>query len=282
MANYIKLVQSQAELTTFKASNDFVTPNVIAIYGDTIVDYNPYVVPIGPTPHDYSQDYFTIETLTSGTLNITNDNSTNGYLQYSLDDGETWSEEYGSIEDLSLNANDTLLIKGDITLDEGASDGNYMSYTGDFNVYGNIMSLVYGDNFANQTSLAGKDYIFSNFFAGNETLLSAENLILPATTLADWCYYCMFSGCISLTTAPELPATTLVDSCYNSMFNYCTSLTTVPTLPATTLADYCYYSMFWNCTNIEISATQTGDYQTPYRIPTTGTGSTATSGTIIS
>lgn len=248
MANYIKLVQSQAELTSFKASNDFITPNVTAIYGDIIVDYSPYVA----LPHDYSLDYFTIEALTSGTLNFTNDNSENGYLQYSLDDGETWSEEYGSIEDLSLNANDKLLIKGDITLDDGSSDGNYVSYTGDFNVYGNIMSLVYGDNFANQTSLAGKNYIFANLFYEyeNKTLLNTENLILPATTLANGCYFSMFSGCSLLTTTPELPATTLSYDCYGYMFSDCTSLTTAPELPATILFDGCYNCMFSGCTSL--------------------------------
>ena len=239
MANYIKLVQSQAELTAFKASESFITPNVTAIHNSLIVDYNPYVAPVGPTPHDYSQDYFTIEALTSGTFNFTNDNSEDGYLQYSLDDGETWSEEYGSIEDLSLNANDKLLIKGNITLDDGASDGNYVSYTGDFNVYGNIMSLVYGDNFANQTSLAGKDYIFAYLFSNNETLLSAENLILPATTLTDFCYFCMFHGCSSLTTAPELPATTLAESCYYGMFEDCISLNYIKCLATDISSEYC-------------------------------------------
>lgn len=34
----------------------------------------------------------------------------------------------------------------------------------------------------------------------------------------------MFSGCTSLTTAPELPATTLASNCYTSMFNYCSQL----------------------------------------------------------
>ena len=34
----------------------------------------------------------------------------------------------------------------------------------------------------------------------------------------------MFSGCTSLTTAPELPATTLATSCYAYMFDDCSSL----------------------------------------------------------
>ena len=60
----------------------------------------------------------------------------------------------------------------------------------------------------------------------------------------------MFNGCTSLTTAPELPATTLADNCYFHMFYGCTSLTKAPELPATTLADYCYLEMFYDCTNL--------------------------------
>ena len=73
---------------------------------------------------------------------------------------------------------------------------------------------------------------------------------LPATTLADSCYFYMFDGCTSLVTAPELPATTLANSCYESMFYGCTSLTTAPELPATTLAGSCYGYMFYGCTSL--------------------------------
>ena len=99
---------------------------------------------------------------------------------------------------------------------------------------------------------------------------------LPATILATGCYNSMFQGCTALTTAPELPSTTLAENCYDSMFEGCTSLTTAPALPATTLATGCYLEMFKDCTKIKLSATQTGEYQTAYRIPTTGTGTTAT------
>ena len=99
---------------------------------------------------------------------------------------------------------------------------------------------------------------------------------LPATTLATNCYIGMFSGCTSLTQAPALPATTLANSCYQSMFYGCTSLTQAPALPATTLAEYCYYRMFGNCTSLKLSNTKTGEYTQEYRIPSSGTGTTAT------
>ena len=99
------------------------------------------------------------------------------------------------------------------------------------------------------------------------TLLDYEN---PPTTLAVNCYCHMFYGCTSLTTAPALPATTLASDCYAGMFRGCTSLTTAPALPATTLANFCYYYMFYGCTSLKISATQTGEYTTAWRIPSAG------------
>lgn len=85
----------------------------------------------------------------------------------------------------------------------------------------------------------------------------------------------MFSGCISLTRSPELPATTLVEGCYASMFKGCTALIQVPELPATMLAKRCYLSMFDSCTRLKLSTIQTGEYTQEYRIPSSGTGATA-------
>ena len=116
---------------------------------------------------------------------------------------------------------------------------------------------------------------YAYMFSGCTSLTTAP--ALPATTLAVSCYDNMFQGCTSLTTAPALPATTLTNMCYNAMFSGCTALTTAPALPATTLAERCYYEMFSGCTKIKLSNTQTGEYQTAYRIPKSGTGTTATS-----
>ena len=85
----------------------------------------------------------------------------------------------------------------------------------------------------------------------------------------------MFYECKALTVAPALPATVLAKECYSYMFYWC-NLQFPVALPATTLAEKCYYSMFNHCSNIKLSSTRTGDYQTPYRIPVEGTGTTAT------
>lgn len=76
----------------------------------------------------------------------------------------------------------------------------------------------------------------------------------------------------------ENPPTSIsANNCYAYMFNGCTNLTTAPALPATTLTDFCYLSMFNGCTSLKISATQTAEYKTPWRIPSSGTISTTTS-----
>ena len=115
---------------------------------------------------------------------------------------------------------------------------------------------------------------YSNMFRGCTALTTAPQL--PATTLGKSCYNGMFRDCTSLTTAPALPATTLAMGCYNGMFYGCTALTTAPALPATTLDISCYTNMFRGCTKIKMSTTKTGEYQTAYRIPKSGTGKTAT------
>lgn len=147
------------------------------------------------------------------------------------------------------------------------------------------------------TSISGSCYAY--MFQDCISLTSAP--ALPATTLSSSCYRSMFQGCINLTTAPDLPATTCQTRCYQYMFSGCSSLVTVPALPADTLDTYCYQYMFEKCTSLEtlhdlpaltlknycysymyngctkikLSTSQIDEYQTAFRIPSSGTGTTA-------
>ena len=206
--------------------------------GWTVEDYTP------PTPHDYSQDYLTFVATESGTFTFTPQNS--NVISYSLDSGSTWTEG----NSVNVSVNDKVLWKGTMTPVSNYLGIGTFSSTNPFTVEGNPMSLLYGDNFVGLRSLTGYNRAFGNLFSGCTSLTSAENLSLPATTLAQGCYQYMFFGCSGLTTAPELPATTLADDCYSSMFQGCSSLTTAPQLLTTTLAVGCYYSMFRDCTSL--------------------------------
>ena len=118
------------------------------------------------------------------------------------------------------------------------------------------------------------NYCYSNMFDGCTGLTQAP--ALPATTLDTCCYRWMFNGCTSLAQAPALPATTVAESCYKYMFQGCISLTQAPALPAASLKRECYSNMFDGCTSLKLSSTQTGEYTQEYRIPSSGTGTTAT------
>ena len=202
-------------------------------------------------PRDYSLDYLTIESLDdNNTVTLYNAGDINNLsnIYYSLDNGYSWAQYSNPI---TLNQRRTLLLKGNITSNDNGSIN--ICSTEECNVYGNIMSLLYSDNFVGQSSLLNKNYLFKSLFTNNSNIckvIDASNLILPATTLVSNCYYGMFSGCTSLTTAPALPATTLASYCYYAMFSSCTSLTTAPALPATTLAYGCYEGMFKNCVSL--------------------------------
>lgn len=133
------------------------------------------------------------------------------------------------------------------------------SSTCDFDAEGNVMSLLYGDNFEDEEFDSSSTYHLSGLFYSSTHLINASGMTLPATTVCENDYNDMFNGCSNLLTPPELPATTIGASCYKRMFQGCTSLSTAPELPATTLAAECYSSMFNGCSSLttapDLSAT---------------------------
>lgn len=196
---------------------------------------------------DYSNEYLTFEALEDGTFLFTKSG-----LSYSTNNGKTWTALNANTATPTVNAGNKIMFKGEMTpsTTSGIQGIGKFSATGRFNASGNIMSLLYGDDFIDQTDLTGKDYAFCELFKQNDMLIDVTNLILPATTLAIRCYNRMFNICTSLTTAPELRATTLAQNCCTQMFDGCTNLTTPPKLPATSLAAQCYQSMFQSCTSL--------------------------------
>lgn len=237
----------------------------------------------GDEPSDYANQYLTFVAIEDGTFSfkyITTGGSIVGQsVQYSIDGGSTWVTLNGGSQSPTVYAGNKIMWKSNT----GVEKWSKFHSTGKYNVEGNVMSLVSGDSFTSATTIT-KDHQFAGLFTmvelGSDVnfVVSAENLVLPATTLkeacyqdmfrncrlltkapqlpatnlsgATMCYYLMFSHCTSLTAAPALPATTLSDACYGWMFDSCTSLTSAPNLPATTLVSGCYYDMFYGCTSL--------------------------------
>ena len=216
---------------------------------------------------DYSKQYLTFEVVEGGTIEFeATDESVSKTISYSLDNGKTWTDLTSSTSYQSmggtLSVGDKMLVKG-INDTYASNDLGYYNHfisTAKINVYGNIMSLISGDNFVDNKTLTQINTFYC-LFSNNSKLLSAKNLILPSTTLTNYCYSHMFYNCTNFTTAPKLlPATTLANYCYYGMFTDCTRLTSAPELPATKLASSCYSNMFENCYSLvnapELPATE--------------------------
>lgn len=200
---------------------------------------------IWPVQHDYSQDWLTIVSLEDNNeIKFVHQGNEQCTILVSTDTGSVtaWYNKTASSTGTllaTLNTGDKLLLKGNNNTYTLTTNSNRFISTKSFNLEGNIMSLIYGNNFVGQTTLPSP-YIntFMRLFKSSY-VVSAEHLILPATTLVDYCYTAMFEGCTSLTTAPELPATTLVDSCYYGMFNGCSSLNYIKCLATDISATNC-------------------------------------------
>ena len=199
-------------------------------------------------------DYFCFTAKADGlriTLNKCGSPATND-LEYSTD-GSTWKGvTIGTAfpTESALNKDDKVYVRAKTVRSVAQTNDDYIYFNGsaDYEVSGNIMYLVDPDG---GDSYVMKEYEFDTLFQSDSHLLSAKNLILPATTLSKGCYEYMFYYCSSLTEAPELPATNLKEDCYYEMFYCCEALEAAPALPAEELADYCYAYMFYGCTALK-------------------------------
>lgn len=123
----------------------------------------------------------------------------------------------------------------------GVSVGSF-EIEGLFNLKGNCMSLVFGDDAKGKTSLSGYSGIFSYLFYHCLGLQEVDKEFLPATTLAPQCYNNMFA-ITGIKKAPDLPAEDLVRSCYNYMFFGCEVLAQITARFITTPS--VYYTDSW-------------------------------------
>ena len=185
-------------------------------------------IPPSPTI-DYTREYMTFLTKEPCTFTFQSTSAfyslDTNFAQYSLDSGSTWHTLSSSAETTPvIQANQRVMWKCDATPNSsllGGGIGVFLT-TGRFELEGNIMSMLWGDDFIGKTDLKGS-YVFFGLF-DSTSVTNAENLIMPATTLTEWCYASMFPRCALLEKAPVLSATTSVNRCYLGMFANCSSL----------------------------------------------------------
>ena len=227
-----------------------VGKNKISVSGIYVADWTGGTISGGkteecPTPYITftAKEAQTFKMTTTGTYEIKE-------LEYSLNGGD-WKTVVAGGEGVTFGGtNGDLRLRGINTNGTAKDETNYATIkltdpTVNVACTGNILTLL---DWRNYNIVETKNARFCSLFENCSVLTSAPEL--PATTLADNCYYYMFWHCTNLTSAPVLPATTLAEGCYSYMFSDCTNLTSAPELPATTLAVHCYYSMFSGCTKL--------------------------------
>lgn len=190
-------------------------------------------------------NYLTIIPLEDGLQAKLSDNE----CEYCIDGNGYWKVLPAGEFTETVNAGHTLSFRGNLTPKSDIGVGTF-TVNKYFNLKGNCMSMLFGDEAKNSFSLSNKHYTFKNLFYNSDKLINAKGLVLQATTLSAYCYFQMFKGCTNLTNAPILPAIKLINFCYMEMFYGCTSLTEAPELPAMLLSGDCYRAMFTDCISL--------------------------------
>ena len=166
MANYISNFETTAELEVFSATTEFKMPHVSFIDETSDVYYF--------NSHDHPQDYLTTVALEDGTIsfniwkNMGTDMITS--ISYSTDNGESWTTTNNvnnKVEHLTIDVNvsegNKVLWKGNARQLGYFDEDYYVDYVGsffssdcEFNVQGNVMSMLHGDNFIGEDTLEYK------------------------------------------------------------------------------------------------------------------------------
>lgn len=188
---------------------------------DNPVSFNPYTTPL------------TFEATQNSTkITFTKASGSDRSLEYSVNGG-AWNIYSSAV---TIQAGDKISFRGDnptMAYKGTIWSNSSLKCSKECYIYGNVMSLLDKDDFADMESLTSdNEYAFYKFFAFSNPISNhdSKELVLPATTLSAHCYDQMFSSCTSLTKAPDLPAETLATGCYYKMFSGCTSISSVKCL----------------------------------------------------
>lgn len=221
--------------------------------GNVTFSFNGGTLAIVPV-YSYAEDYLTIHA------------TSDGYLPW--DSNAEIRINGGSWETLNPDSNHCQLIhNGDTVEMRATTRPEHSGYPNpcnyplpSFNVSGNVLSVLFGDNYATATSYNGKTLY--QFFAGVRVhVKDASKLVMPSFSSANCCKG-MFNNSW-LEVAPPLPyIDTLATGAYSAMFGGCTNLRHAPSPNARVIGESSCASMYYHCTSLtsagDITAVQVG------------------------
>ena len=105
---------------------------------------------------------------------------------------------------------------------------------------------------------------------------SVKNLVLPYTTLSNYCYYRMFmsnnDNFANITKLPLMPKNlTLSAYCFTQMFKGCAVLKELPIINTSNFPEDCCAYMFEGCSSMTVSTTEVSGVKNVFRLPYEGT-----------
>ena len=211
----------------------FILSATTALYIGSTSYSKAYVgdVQVWPMSTDYSKQYLTFEILSGGTIMFKTDkpaSSITREIQYSINNGQWATFNSSGNTGFTVTAGDKVRLKGVnaryCTLSKTSPRATFQASTAVFNVYGNLMSMVYGDNFIGQNTLDAGGYNFVGFF-GSAQIVNAENLVLPMDVIPERGLLNFMIESPTLEYGPkEIPATSIGDMGMQGAFARCKKL----------------------------------------------------------
>lgn len=200
---------------------------------------------------DYSTHYLTFEVNRAGKIGFRNGDT--GTTVYYRKNNGSWSIiTNGSSFNVSIG--DKIEWKSTGNIKSGSSNGPWSGTTAGIEIYGNIMSLKYGDDFLSQSSYSIGGWVWQRVFASITGLTSAENVYFPGNTIySNYACEYMFTRCTNLVKAPKTmtyDTDTLGSRCFDYAFYGCTKLETGPELLKTNVTNNAYRLMFCDCSKL--------------------------------
>lgn len=169
------------------------------------------------TAHDYSADYMTIENVGTTNVNVTwrkLGSSDRPASLYASEDGTNWTsysarDPMENLPSFTLNKGKKRMLK--VSKSSGRNGFVDFASDGQVIVYGNALSMIYGDNFVNHSNIPvqGLKWMFlGHTDSPNTQIISAEHLVFgkPGDSVIideEGCYG-MFAGCPNLRYAPVM------------------------------------------------------------------------------
>lgn len=258
LANWTAMVWSEGVFTKADNVTDWPTNSNSGIpSGWTVYDASsePDPVPI-PT---IQKSYFYIENRdnSANTITITRTgvDFPSSYIVYESTDEENWTPLTTGSRTITttIPASSKKYFKhsGTFSLNDEYKPTT-ISSSGYINIGGNLLSMEFGDDFADgQNKTYGNRYRWHKMFYGNTKVVDASNLMLGIA--GAYGYYRMFTGCTALTSISQLPKDT-ADYEFASMFEGCSSLVNVPDIEFNEvgrLNTRLYNGTFINCTSLQ-------------------------------